>query len=169
MEEGALTVVLGLAGLIIPISLIAFALALALIEKSVRRLTRNGSSKRPASESTQAFESNQADSSAAERVSVVLSAFLSVLGAAALVMNEIRRDPVAHLAVIAYLGLILLLAAPALLWRSRWRLPAQGLATIALSVVAVLSALSIGFAFVPLLVMMIYVCVQHLRVPFSPV
>lgn len=46
---------------------------------------------------------------------------------------------------------------------SSWRIVAEGLATIGLAVLAVLSGFSIGYMFVPLLVVMMWVCIQHLR------
>jgi hypothetical protein len=56
----------------------------------------------------------------------------------------------------------LLLGLPAILWRTQLRLAAEGLATVALALSAVITGASIGFAFVPLILIMIWVCVRHL-------
>ena len=144
MEEIALTITHGLTRLIIPLGVGGIILALALMVTSLRRARPEGSS-------------------AAERVSVFLSALISLIGITALVTNALRKEAIPVVFSIAAAGLILLLAAPALLWRSQWRVPAEGLATIGLSVVAILSGFSIGYAFVPLLVLMVWVCIRHLR------
>jgi hypothetical protein len=83
-------------------------------------------------------------------------------------MNAIRGNRFTNPLSAVFLGFVLLLSLPALMWRSHWRVPAEGLATIALSGVAVLSGFSIGFMFVPLLVAMLWICIQHLRADAKP-
>ncbi|MDQ3675028.1 MAG: hypothetical protein M3365_11720 [Gemmatimonadota bacterium] len=149
MEEVWLTFTHGLTGLVIPIGLGAIALALALIVKSVGRV--------------------QAKSTALERVCVTLCGFLGLIGAITVVMNVIRQTPGSNPLFPLFLGFVLLLSAPALMWRSRWRLPAEGLATISLAAVSILSGFSIGWVFVPLVGAMMWVCIQHLRAREIPV
>jgi hypothetical protein len=55
-----------------------------------------------------------------------------------------------------------LVAAPAFLWRTRFRLIAEGVATVALSALALVGAWSIGILFLPLVAAMIWVCGFHL-------
>jgi hypothetical protein len=59
--------------------------------------------------------------------------------------------------------LILAIALPALLWNSRWRKAAEGVATAALSVDAILAGFSIGPLFVPLVILMLWVCAERIR------
>jgi hypothetical protein len=133
-----------------------------LIGKTVWLGTRGGSLRRSPYAPSDPV-SQRADSSALERISVSLCTFVALIGAITIVMNVIRRNPIANPLFPLFLGFALLLSVPALTWRSRWRVPAEAVATIALSGVAVLSGFSIGFVFVPLLVAMMWVCIQHLR------
>jgi hypothetical protein len=163
MEKSALTLPQWLGPLIFPVSLVATASGIALVAKSIWQREHTSADGASQSVSTGGSQSRLAGSSALERICVGICAFLGLLGAVALVVNEIRRDPVPHPLSLVLLGLLVLLSAPALMWRSPWRIAAEGVATIALSVVAVLAVFSIGFMFVPLLVAMIWVCIQHLR------
>jgi presenilin-like A22 family membrane protease len=52
------------------------------------------------------------------------------------------------------------------LWKSRWRVVAEGLATVSIAVAAILSGFSIGFLLVPLVILMIWVCVIRLRAAY---
>ena len=161
MEESALTVVRGLVRLIIQISIVAAVFGFVLIPVSARRLARAGAvQKHELGDDTR---SSMPNSPALERIAVTVCALLAIVGVTAMVTNEIRRNPVPHPAFPALLALLVLLSAPALMWRSRLRVPAEGLATIAVSVVAVLTGFSIGVAFLPLVVLMMWVCFRHLR------
>ena len=55
---------------------------------------------------------------------------------------------------------------PAILWKSRWRVVAEGIATISISVAAMLAGFSIGFLLVPLAGLMIWVCYARLRAAY---
>ena len=57
---------------------------------------------------------------------------------------------------------ILLCGLPAVLWKSRWRRVAEGVATVSIAVAAILSGFSIGFLFVPLVILMIWVCTRQI-------
>jgi hypothetical protein len=58
---------------------------------------------------------------------------------------------------------LLLLALPAIFWETRVRWVLEGFALVALGAAAILGMWSIGFLFLPLLVPMVWVCIQHLR------
>ena len=62
---------------------------------------------------------------------------------------------------------IILSGLPAVVWKSRWRGVAEGVGTASIATAAILTGLSIGFLFVPLVILMIWVCVVHLRVAFE--
>jgi hypothetical protein len=102
-----------------------------------------------------------------ERIAVGLCAPLPILGLIVIVHSIGWRTPGSpfflrwpeKVAVVA----TLVLGLPAILWTTRLRIAAEGLATIALGVVSVLTGMSIGILFVPLTVLMIWTCVRHLR------
>lgn len=66
-----------------------------------------------------------------------------------------------------FAGAVLLASLPALLWRSRWRGVAEGVATVCVAVMAFLSGFTIGFMFVPLAALMIWICFMRLFRPFA--
>jgi hypothetical protein len=57
---------------------------------------------------------------------------------------------------------LLLLALPALFWETRFRWVAEGFALMALGTTAILGMWSFGFLFLPLVVLMAWVCIEHL-------
>lgn len=57
---------------------------------------------------------------------------------------------------------LLLLALPALFWGTRFRWVAEGFALVTLGTTAILGVWSFGFLFLPLLVVMAGVCIEHL-------
>ena len=101
-----------------------------------------------------------------ERIAVGLCTPISLLGLVAAVQTVRLRTPsdgpYRPLSVLVVLATIMM-GLPAIFWKTRLRFAAEGLATIALAVASVLTAASIGFLFVPLTVLMIWTCVQHLR------
>ena len=101
-----------------------------------------------------------------ERIAVGICASISVLGlVAALQTVRLRtpsEPPYRPLSVLVVLATIVM-GLPAVFWKTRLRLAAEGLATIALAVASTIGGFSIGFIFVPLTVLMIWICVQHLR------
>lgn len=102
-----------------------------------------------------------------ERIAVGLCAPLPILGLIVIVRSVGWRTPGAPLffwpPALLLVVATLVLGLPAILWKTRLRIAAEGLATIALAVVSVLTGMSIGILFVPLTVLMIWTCVQHLR------
>ncbi len=157
------TVVRFLAALVIPIAVVTTVFGLLLIGKSTRGLTRRRSVQNAPFPSPGLSPPTESGSTDMERVAVGLCALLALAGVAGLVTSQVRRNPGFHPWILVWIGLIIIVVAPALLWHSRWRVFAEGLAAVALSVAAVITGFSIGFAFVPLLAAMSWVCYQHLR------
>ena len=111
-------------------------------------------------------ETGLPSSSPVERVVVGLCAAVSSLGL--VVAFQIIRLSRVSLPRFPLLGVLfavslLLLAMPAILWETRFRWVAEGFALAALGGAAILGMWSIGFLFLPLLVPMVWVCIQHLR------
>ena len=161
MEGVGLIITRGLAGLIIPVSLVAIPLALVLVWNSLSRRPLEQSCM--VSPSASATSRPRDGSSALEIISVTICFVVAMIGAIAFAMNVIEGDPIHPSQFVAVLGLWLLIISPGLLWRSPWRSLAEGLATIALAVVTVLTGFSIGFALLPLLIAMMVVCFQRIR------
>lgn len=105
-------------------------------------------------------------SSVVERILVGICAVISLL-ALVVAYRSIRVDGVTlrgyrALSVLLVVSLILS-GLPAILWKTRLRWAAEGLASIALAVAAVIGAFSIGIFFLPLLALMTWICIRHLR------
>ena len=105
-------------------------------------------------------------SSTVERIVVGLCVAVSSLGL--VVTVQIIRFSRVSLPRFPVLGVLfavslLLLALPAVFWETRFRWVAEGFALVALGTTAILGMWSIGFLFLPLLVLMAWVCIQHLR------
>jgi len=105
-------------------------------------------------------------SSVLERAVVGICAAISLL-ALIVAIQALRLDGVTlrsyrMLSVVLIVSLILL-GLPAILWKTPLRWAAEGLASIALAVGAVIGVFSIGGLFLPLLVLMTWICIQHLR------
>jgi hypothetical protein len=98
-----------------------------------------------------------------ERMGVGLCMAVAVLGALGIVITSLRRQPPPTLLALFFALLILVMALPALLWNSKWRRSAEGVATAALSLDAILAGFSIGPLFVPLVLLMLWVCVERIR------
>lgn len=101
-----------------------------------------------------------------EAAAVGLCGGVAALGLLGLVesFRTVRPDfpPLAAAFTVA----VLFCGLPAVLWKSRWRVVAEGLATVSLSVAALLSGFSIGFLLVPLIALMIWVCYARLRAAY---
>jgi len=104
-------------------------------------------------------------SSTVERIVVGLCAAASSLGLVAafqivrLSRVSLPRFPLTGLLLAVSL---LLLALPALFWETRFRWVAEGFALMALGTTAILGMWSFGFLFLPLVVLMAWVCIEHL-------
>lgn len=100
------------------------------------------------------------EGSIAERVAVGLCMALSLLGIMGLLLSLLRRTPLPTLLSALFAAAIILAGLPALAWRTAWRNSAEGIATIAVSIAAFLSGFTIGYLFVPLVILMSWVCVD---------
>ena len=101
-----------------------------------------------------------------ERAGVGICAVISLLGLV-VAIQTIRLDGVTlrgyrTLSVLLVVSLILS-GLPAILWKTGLRWAAEGLACIALVIVAVIGMFSIGVFLLPLLVLMTWICIRHLR------
>ena len=101
-----------------------------------------------------------------ERLAVGLCGGVAALGLLGLVesFRTVRPDfpPLAAAFTVA----ILFCGLPAVLWKSRWRVVAEGIATVSIAVAAILSGFSIGFLLVPLVMLMAWVCSARLRAAY---
>lgn len=101
-----------------------------------------------------------------EALAVGLCGGVAALGILGLVesFRSVRPDfpPLAAAFTVA----ILFCGLPAILWKSRWRVVAEGIATLSLSIGAILSSFTIGFLLVPLMLLMIWVCYARLRAAY---
>ena len=105
-----------------------------------------------------------------ERIAVGLCGGVAVLGLIGTMETLLTRRPDFPPLAVTFVLAVILSGLPAVVWRSRWRGAAEGVATISIAAAAILSGFSIGFLFVPLVILMIWVCVLHLRVALrSPV
>ena len=149
MEEGALGVVRFLQLLVLPVGVAGIAVGLF---TAVRVLLRNPRTRHKAG--------------VVEALAVGLCGGVAALGILGLVetFRSIRPDfpPLAAAFTVA----ILFCGLPAILWKSRWRVVAEGIATLSLSVGSILSGFSIGFLLVPLMLLMIWVCYARLRAAY---
>jgi hypothetical protein len=111
-------------------------------------------------------ETGLPSSSTIERIVVGLCAAASSLGLVVAVQIvrlsrvSLPRFPITGVLLAVSL---LLLVLPALFWETRFRWVAEGFALVTLGTTAMLLMWSIGFLFLPLLLLMVWVCLQHLR------
>lgn len=149
MEEGALGVVRFLQFLILPVGVAGIAVGLF---TAVRFLLRNPRARHNAG--------------VVEAFAVGLCGGVAALGILGLVetFRTVRPDfpPLADAFTVA----ILFCGLPAILWKSRWRVVAEGIGTISIAVAAILSGFSIGFLLVPLVLLMMWVCLARLRAAY---
>lgn len=149
MEEGALGIARFLQLLVIPAGVIGIAVGLF---TAVRFLLRNPRTRQ--------------DAGVVEAFAVGLCGGVAALGLLGLVesFRSVRPDfpPLAAAFTVA----VLFCGLPAILWKSRWRVVAEGIATVSISAAAILSGFSIGFLLVPLTALMIWVCYVRLRAAY---
>ena len=148
MEEIPLRLSYFLTALDLPVGLIGIAVGLF---TAARLAPRRGS------------VSYVTDAGLVERIAVGLCAGVAMLGFLGTIETVFTKrpdfPPLAVLFSVAVISCVL----PALTWRSPWRGFAEGVATISIAFAAILSGFSIGFLFVPLVLLMIWVCVVRLR------
>ena len=162
MEEASLAVTQFLVRLIFPLGVVASCVGLVTIGVAVFQPKKDGRGGRI----TLRGNDRGDRSPIAERIAVGLCAPVSLLGLIiafqSLRLRNPSDGPYRPLSVILVLAIVVT-GLPAILWKTRLRWAAEGLATIALAVASTIAGFSIGFIFVPLTVLMIWICVQHLR------
>jgi hypothetical protein len=160
MEERTVAVTVFLTGLIIPIGLGAVVFGILTI---VSGLGGFGDLRHPdLAAKRESAASGRAGSSLLERVAAGLCATAAVVLILVLRVNVDRNGRISPWTAVLVL-MILLLAAPIILWNTRYRVASEGIATIAIGVIAILTGFSIGFLFVPVVVLMIWLCITQLR------
>jgi hypothetical protein len=161
MEVGALTVTRFLTRLIMPIGAGAVVLGLLTIVKalggfgSLKPLGSDARGEEPAA-------SPSVNSSILEQVAVGLCGTLALVLVLLLAVNAGRSGISGSLWPAALLVMSLLLGAPAALWNTRYRVAGEGIATISIAGIAIVTGFSIGFLFVPLVLLMIWLCINQL-------
>lgn len=148
MEEGALRLTQFLTVLDLPVGLLGIAVGLYTAVRLVPR----------------AASPYLAEVGLVERIAVGLCAGVAMLGFLGTIESVFTRRPDFPPLAVAFAVAVILCALPALAWRSRWRGVAEGVGTVSISIAAILSGFSIGFFFVPLGILMIWVCVLRLRI-----
>ena len=156
MEDAAIGVTQFLVRLIFPLAILGALFGLGLMASGIVTVARYSEAR-----SSSAMGLERPKTFASEKISVGICASLGILGLIALIVNFRRNLPPNGWSALL-VAFLTLLGTPALLWKSRWRVFAEGIATAALAGVSVLTGFSIGFAFVPLLVVMIWVSLRHL-------
>jgi hypothetical protein len=159
MEEVAVTIMQSLARAIIPSAVLAAIVGVAAIVTALFAL-RDARGFPQAKRGPEEGEPKPMS----EKVAVTLCALVAVLGVVAVGrIIQYRPDDSGYLSVSVLFAIALLaLAFPALLWRTRLLLLGEGVAAIALAVVSFLTGFSIGILFVPLVLLMAWVCLRHL-------
>ena len=146
MEEGAVGLARLLAILDLPLGLVAIVIGLV---TAIRVFPTAGAAA-------------LVDLGLVERIAVGLCAGLAVLGILGTLETVLLRRP--DFPPLAMLVAVAIIACgwPALAWKSRWRGVAEGAATIFIALAAILTGFTIGFMFVPLVALMIWVCALRL-------
>jgi hypothetical protein len=154
MEEVPLTVSHFLTALDLPVGLIAIVVGLF---TAVRLVPRAANQYLP-------------EIGLVERIAVGLCAGVAMLGVLGTIESVFTRRPDFPPLAVLFAIAIILCGLPAIAWKSRWRGVAEGVGTISIACAAILSGFSIGFFFVPLVILMIWLCVLRLRAArISPV
>jgi len=147
MEEVSLTLSHFLTALDLPVGLIAIVVGLF---TAVRLVPRAATPDLP-------------EVGLVERIAVGLCAGIAMLGFLGTIESVFTRRPDFPPLAVLFAVAVILCALPAIAWKSRWRGVAEGVATVSIACAAILSGFSIGFFFVPLVILMIWVCVLRLR------
>jgi uncharacterized membrane protein YfcA len=143
MEESALVIARLLTVLDLPVAIAAALIGLITTVRGV--VTR---------------VANRDEGTRAERVAVGLCMALSLLGVIGVALSLLRRTPLPTFLAGVFAAAVIIAGLPALVWRTKWRTSAEGIATIAVGAAAFLSGFTIGFLFVPLVLLMCWVCVD---------
>ena len=146
MEDGALRLSQFLTMLDLPVGLIGIVVGLI---TAVRLLPR-------------AASAYPAEAALVERIAVGLCAGVAMLGFLGTIETVFAKKPDFPPLAMLFAVAILLCSLPAVLWKSRWRGVAEGVATVSIALAAILSGFSIGFLFVPLVILMIWVCTRQI-------
>ena len=164
MEEAAVTIMQSLTRAIIPSAVLAAIVGIAAIVTTLFAL-RDPEDFPQAKRGPEEGEPKPIS----EKVAVTLCALVAVLGLVAVGrIIQYRPDNPEYLSVSVLFAIALLaLALPALLWRTRLLLLGEGVAAIALAVASFLTGFSIGLLFVPLVLLMTWVCLRHLLHHFT--
>ena len=146
MEDGALRLSQFLTMLDLPVGLIGIVVGLITAVRLVPR----------------AASAYPAEAGLVERIAVGLCAGVAMLGFLGTIETIFAKKPDFPPLAMLFSVAILLCGLPAVLWKSRWRGVAEGVATVSIAVAAILSGFSIGFLFVPLVILMIWVCTRQI-------
>lgn len=146
MEDGALRLSQFLTMLDLPVGLIGIVVGLITAVRLVPR----------------AASAYLAEAGLVERIAVGLCAGVAMLGFLGTIETIFAKKPDFPPLAMLFAVAILLCGLPAVLWKSRWRRVAEGVATVSIAVAAILSGFSIGFLFVPLVILMIWVCTRQI-------
>jgi hypothetical protein len=161
MESSALAISEFVTRLIIPIGVVAAVLGLLVTVQGLRNLW-NSERRESAGAGSEPVVSWRDGSSLLERVAASLCGTLAVVLVLLIGVNMGWTGVSLNRWTATLLGMIALLTAPALLWRTRYRKVGEGIGTVAIAGIAVLTGFSIGFVFVPLVGLMIWLCVRQL-------
>jgi len=146
MEDGALRLSQFLTMLDLPVGLVGIVVGLL---TAVRLVPRSASP-------------YLAEAGLVERIAVGFCAGVAMLGFLGTIETVFAKKPDFPPLAMLFAVAILLCGLPAVLWKSRWRRVAEGVATVSIAVAAILSGFSIGFLFVPLVILMIWVCTRQI-------
>ena len=147
MEESALRLSQFLTVLDLPVGLIGIVIGLFTAVRLVPRVA----------------PPRLADIGLVERIAVGLCAGVAMLGFLGTIETVFTKRPDFPPLAVLFAVAIILCGLPAIAWKSRWRGVAEGVCTVSISCAAILSGFSIGFFFVPLVILMIWVCVLRIR------
>jgi hypothetical protein len=153
VEEGAVGFAHILAVLDLPLGLLAILVGLSTV---VRFIPHQGSAA-------------LLDLGLVERIAVGLCAGVAMLGVLGTLETVLVRRPDFPPLAILFAAAVISCGWPAVAWRSRWRAVAEGAATVCLALAAILSGFTIGFMFVPLVALMVWVCVLRFFLTFRRV
>ena len=149
MEEGALGIARFLQLLVLPVGIVGVVAGLF---TAVRFLLRNPRTRH--------------DAGVVEALAVGLCGGVAALGILGLIESFRTLRPDFPPLAAAFTVAVLFCGLPAILWKSRWRVVAEGIGTVSLSVASILSGFTIGFLLVPLVLLMIWVCYARLRAAY---